>query len=108
MKLSTNQWAFLVKVNGKHSREMEGVLHAVHPICIFAQYETKYVAGYGPFIKKKAYDSLCSGKLKLIDNERWELKPHPDRLEESVETYTVVGQVMWKLCGIVIAILFYL
>ena len=90
----------------KALREMEGVLHAVHPICIFSQYETKFVAGYGPFIKKKAYDSLRSDKLKLIDNDHWEMKPHPDRLEESVETYTAVGQVIWKLCGIVIVIRF--
>lgn len=35
-------------------REMEGLLHTVHPICIFLQYETKSVVSYGPFIKKNS------------------------------------------------------
>ena len=90
----------------KALREIKLLLHGVNPICILLQYEIKSVAGYGPFIKNKAYDSLLSGKLKLIDNEGWELKPHPDRVEDSIETYTAVGKVMSKLCGIVIVIPF--
>lgn len=58
--------------------------------------------------RKIAYDSLCSGKLKLIDNDCWEFKPYPDRLEKSVKTYTAVGQVICKLCGIVIVIPFFI
>ena len=79
----------------KALREIKLLLHGVNPICILLQYEMKSVAGYEPFINKKEYDSLLSGNLKLIDVGGCELKPHTDRLEESIDTYTAVGQVMW-------------
>ena len=48
-------------------REIEGVLNAAHPIVVLSQFETKFVAVFGPLVKLSSYTSLCSDNINLID-----------------------------------------
>ena len=74
-------------------RKVEGILNAVHPIVILSQYETKFVAAYGPYIKSCAYKRLCEDKMNLINLDDWGLKKHPPRTGELIEEFTALGKV---------------
>ena len=77
----------------KALREVEGVLHACHPIVILSQYESKFLGGFGSYIKKVCYKQLCSGSLDLIDVHNWRLKVHPDRETVCTSEFTPIGKV---------------
>ena len=74
-------------------REVKGILNAVHPIVILSQYETKFVAAYGPYIKSCAYMRLCEDEMNLINLDEWGKKKHPPRIGESISEFTALGKV---------------
>ena len=74
-------------------RKVEGILNAVHPIVILSQYETKFVAAYGPYIKSCACKGLCEDKMNLINLDEWGLKKHPPRIGEFILEFTALGKV---------------
>ena len=80
-------------------REIEGVLNAAHPIVVLSQFETKFVAGFGPLVKLSAYKSLCSENINLIDVDTWGVKTHPTRSLVDTADFTEIGLVSYIYCN---------
>ena len=72
--------------------EFEAVLHISQVLTTLAQYETKYVAAFGPLVKMRVYKKLTASSIWVLDLDNITESPKLPRVEVQVADMSPVSR----------------